>query len=180
MTAPANRARARFSTDSRSALFPPSAEPRVVLPLPAAAAHVTVRDAAAALGVSVPTLRRLLRAGAPQAVQGRRGRGRRALIDVVAVRAWRAAQSGREGDFADVLRIVAGDVPKILAESAWRAFLDVNATDKRQIAGALGAAWYLGATAVRDYLTHFGCELPEIAEAPKEIDQLLRHFKRFR
>lgn len=78
------------------------------LPLPAAARE---------LGVSVPTLRRWLRQGAPQAARGRRGRGHAATIDPEQVRAWRAgARSG--ADAGRLLAVLSADAPGLAVEAA--------------------------------------------------------------
>lgn len=70
-----------------------------------------IEQAAQALGVSEVTLRRWLRAGAPQAARGRRGRGHVALIDPAEVRDWQAGRraAGDAGQLlADLQRDAAG------------------------------------------------------------------------
>lgn len=74
-----------------------------------------IDKAAAELHVSVPTLRRWLRAGCPQSQRGRRGRGHAALIEVQAVRDWRDG-SKAAGDAGRVLAELAAVAPEIAVE----------------------------------------------------------------
>lgn len=131
-----------------------------------------VPEAAEALGVAESTLRRWLREGAPQARRGRRGRGRAALVDVQAVRAWRRAEGGE-----DALRALAGEIPELLAGAMHQAFTLSDGPHKKALAGALAGAWYLAATAVTDRLRRDVSELPEVATVPEKIAALRSIFR---
>ena len=80
-------------------------------------------EAARALGVSTSTLRRWMQAGAPVARRGRRGRGCRALLDPVAVQAWR---EGERGDADAALRDLAGRLPELIGDAMAEAFRNGN------------------------------------------------------
>ena len=69
----------------------------------AAAPQLPLDQAALQLGVAPVTLRRWIAQGAPVARAGQRGRGRRALVDPVAIAAWRAAPAAVEGPIAPTL-----------------------------------------------------------------------------
>lgn len=130
------------------------------VPLPAAA-----RD----LGVSVPTLRRWLRQGAPQARRGRRGRGGYALVDPRALAAWRA--SGKASDDAAIIAL-ASEVPELVADAVADAFRQTEGPHKRACAGTLAATWYVVTVALMDRLRRDVPELRDPDTVPREIDHL--------
>ena len=146
---------------------------------------VTIEVAAGELGVGVKTLRRMLREGAPQARVGRRGRGRRALLDVNAIAAWRASRNGTAGEpNCAALEVLAAQIPDILADAAWRAFGFVEsdplltARARRALVGALLFAWTEGSTGLRERIAR---DAPNVAVQltvePEKIGQLARHFR---
>jgi hypothetical protein len=153
----------------------------------AAQAAVTTRadnllpiDAAAvALGVNVATVRRWLRVGAPQAVRGKRGRGGAALLDLSAITAWRACRNGTSSPTA-ALEAFAAQMPEVLAGAIWRVFLlcQDKPLDRRTLPGALAAAWYATATALRDRIAIAAPSVPEISVTPPPIEQLMRQLMR--
>ena len=123
-----------------------------------------VADAARELGVSVPTLRRWLRAGAPIAHRGRRGRGCAALVDPVAVASWRRQEGG-----TDALLAFAGRIPEIVAAASMATFREVDGPHKRAFAGALAAGWYLCSLALLDALRADGLEVSGPDRKPEAI-----------
>ena len=123
-------------------------------------------EAARALGVSTSTLRRWVRDGAPVARRGRRGRGCRALVDPVAVQAWR---EGERGDADDALRELAGRVPEMVGDAMAEAHR--LAPDKRGAAWVAVAAWQLTIGAIFDHLAEQIDDLPE-PEVPEQIERL--------
>lgn len=129
-----------------------------------------VPAAAAALGVSVPTLKRWIGRGAPVARRGRRGRGCRTLIDPEAIRAWRQAQDADRAQVEAVLRTLAGRVPELLAEAAAEAFR--LAPDKRGAAWTACAAWQLSVAAVLDDLRACGADISDPDAIPESIERL--------
>jgi hypothetical protein len=132
-----------------------------LLPLP---------EAARALGVSTPTLRRWLRAGAPQTRRGRRGRGGHALLDPAALAAWRQRQAA---GVAISARELAAWLPEAAAARTWTTFTRLDGPHKRRCAGALAGAWFEITTAVLDELRRADPSIPELADVPEPIDRLL-------
>ena len=130
------------------------------VPLPAAAAE---------LCVSVPTLRRWLRQGAPQARRGWRGRGGDALVDPAAISAWRGSHAAV--DHAD-LEVLAGELPELVAAAVADAFQRVEGPHKRLVAGVLAGAWYVITTALLDRLRRDVPHLRDPDALPREIDRL--------
>ena len=128
-------------------------------------AVMPIDQAAAELSVSVPTLRRWLRDGAPVARSGRRGRGCRTLLDVEAVRAWRRAEGG-----SDALLAFAARVPELLAVAAATAHR--NAPDKRDGAWCLCAAWQLAVGLILDAIRADGAHVPDPESIPEAIERL--------
>jgi hypothetical protein len=123
--------------------------------------------AAAALGISVPRLRRLIAAGAPVARRGRRGRGGAFLVDAEAVRRWQAA-GGRDAR----LHAFAADVPRVVAEACAESFAQVTGPHKRATAGVLAGAWYVVTIAI---LGRLRAELPELTDptvVPESVERL--------
>lgn len=128
------------------------------LPLPAAAVE---------LGISEPTLRRWMRQGAPVTRQGRRGRGRVALLDPVAVRRWRAPGKAAGID----AQVLAAAIPELVAAATWQAFIAMNGP-KRLVAGTLAATWYDISSALLDHLRESHHDVPEISALPLAIQRL--------
>ncbi|MDQ5978256.1 MAG: hypothetical protein QG602_1230 [Verrucomicrobiota bacterium] len=129
------------------------------LPLPAAAVE---------LGISEPTLRRWLRQGAPVTRQGRRGRGRVALVDPVAVRRWRAPGKAAGID----AQVLAAELPELLAAAVWQTFVTITGPHKRPCAGELAAAWFVMTHAALDRLREHDAAVPELAALPESIARL--------
>lgn len=140
---------------------------------------VPLEDAARELGIAAPTLRRWLRAGAPQERRGRRGRGGAALLDVRAISAWRASREGAVPP-TELLRVLAAEIPELLALAAWEVFGETPDAHRRAVAGALSAFWYRASTALRDRIASDAPDVPEVATVPAQIDQLMRHFRPIR
>lgn len=132
---------------------------------------VSIPDAAAALDVSEATLRRWIAAGAPQARRGGRGRGRAALVDPHAVAAWHRAQ-GPQARPMDTLETLAADLPDVLAQAAWAAFMECDGPQRRQLAGVLAAAWYLAACAVADRIRRDAPDIADPEHLPEPIERL--------
>jgi hypothetical protein len=126
------------------------------LPLPAAAD---------ALGVTVPTLRRWIRAGAPLARRGRRGRGRQALVDVRAIEAWRASQ-------APTLAAAAAGLPEVLAAVVERAVLEADGLPKARMAGWAAGLWYSCSVAVLDSLRQHDPAVGDVSTVPLAVERL--------
>jgi hypothetical protein len=130
------------------------------VPLPAAARE---------LRVSVPTLRRWIRAGAPQARRGRRGRGGRALVDPAAIVAWR--RFGKACDDA-ALVVLASELPELVAAAVWQSFVNVEGMRKAPVAGVLAGCWYVVTVALLDRLRRDVPELCDPDVVPRQIDHL--------
>ena len=128
-----------------------------------------VTAAAAELGVAPVTLRRWLRAGAPVAKRGGKGRGRATLIDPQAIRAWRDQTSPEA--FAMAL---AGKIPELVAEAVDRSHALVQGPTKRASAGVLAGAWLLVAAGLLDELRLTAPAIPELRIVPEKIDRLRR------
>lgn len=132
----------------------------------------STEEAARELRVSEPTLRRWIADGAPVARKGRRGRGCQTLIDPLAIRAWRAAQSADPEAVEHVLRDLAGRVPELVAGAIAEAFR--ACPSKRDPAGLawMGAAgWALIVGAFLDLLHE---RLPDLDEPaiPESVERL--------
>lgn len=128
------------------------------------------RQAAHELQVHPATLRRWLREGAPQVRRGRRGKGGAALIDVAAIRAWRG--QGAASATTIPARVLAAEVPELLASAICEVFHAIDGPHKRACADVLAAAWYSGACALRDRLAEIDPAIPEIDELPEQIAHL--------
>jgi len=133
---------------------------------------VPIPDAARALGISPATLRRWIRRGCPVAVRGRRGRGLAALVDPVAVRAWRLA-----GEREATLMALASALPDVLAQSVADAFAQTSQScstggERRRVASALAACWYVTATALMDHLRDQCPAVPDLTRLPERIEAL--------
>ena len=125
--------------------------------------------AAAELGVSVPTLRRWLRQGAPVAHRGRRGRGGRALVDVRAVRAWLgSSEAGAHRD----LEVLAAELPELVAGAVAESFARLENVNKRQVAGVLAGTWLLVVYALLDRIRRDVPGLPDPSVLPEKIVHL--------
>lgn len=125
-----------------------------------------VPEAAVELEVSEVTLRRWIASGAPVARRGRRGRGGRTLVDVQAVRAWRASQRV-------TLAAAAAGLPDVLADALADALEQADGLPKQRTAGLLALAWYLAATRCMDHLREFDSAVPDVADPlPLAVEQL--------
>ncbi|MFT4196759.1 MAG: hypothetical protein QM601_02410 [Pseudoxanthomonas sp.] len=139
-----------------------------------------VDDAARALGVSSPTLRRWVGQGCPRLRAGHRGRGHTTLFDLGAVRAWQAGRGGQQPDVkraaADALLAFVVELPDLLAVAAADAHQAMP--DKRDAAFALCAAWQLAVNSVQAKCRRLGVEMPEVETRPVEIERLRKLIKR--
>jgi len=133
---------------------------------------VPVHAAARELGCSATTLRRWVRAGAPVARRGRRGRGCTTLVDPAAVSAWRKAQAGEEA-----LRRLAGEMPELLADAMEEAFRLVEGPTKRQSAGVIAGCWYMATSTILDRMREEIPDLPEVNSTPDKITKLRSIFE---
>lgn len=127
-------------------------------------------EAAAALDIHPATLRRWIDAGAPVARRGGRGRGKRTLIDVPAVQAWRGQRA------SDL--VFASEIPELLAEAAWTAFRLTEGNDKARIAGVLVGTWTVATTTLLDHLRERDSEIPALAVTPEKIERLRAIFSK--
>ena len=127
--------------------------------------------AAQSLGKSPATLRRWVRAGAPVARHGGRGRGRAALFDPLALVAWHRGRSDQSQP-NDALRVFAAEVPEMLARSVWLSFCDAIGPHKRACAPLLSAVWYNCATGVLDRMRANCSDIPELTTIPELIERL--------
>lgn len=116
-----------------------------------------IDKAAAELQVSIPTLRRWLRAGCPQAARGRRGRGHRALVDPAAVLAWRAG-SRPQGDVGQVLTDLQRDAQALAVDCC------IEVLGRHSIKTATGAEHRLLHSAVADLGRTFADAVMQWAE----------------
>jgi hypothetical protein len=122
-----------------------------------------LQQTATALGISVPTLRRMKRKpGFPIARPGRRGRGNAELFDPDAIRAWQA-----QGDAAAALRAVAGRIPELLAKGAWDSLKHVEGRPKRDAAAVLAANWAITVDIVLEALG-----APPATAVPELVERL--------
>lgn len=137
----------------------------------------TIARTAHELGISPRQVRRDIRAGAPVAQRGARGRGRQTLLDVAALAAWRRCRGGEHA--TDRLRVIASEVPEIVAGAIYDAFAQIEGSHKRRCAGALAAAWYLACNAILDRLRVDCPEIAEISTLPEKIDRLRHIFGEF-
>lgn len=137
---------------------------------------VPIDIAADQLGVGVVTVRRMLRAGAPQARRGRKGRGGQALLDVNAIAAWQASRNG-SGDHVAALEAFAAQMPEVVADEIWRVFLLCRdkPPDRRTLPGAFAALWYAISKALRDRVAIDVPSVADITETPPQIDHLMRY-----
>lgn len=131
---------------------------------------LTLASAAQALGISQATLMRDIRAGAPVARLGSRGRGRRTLVDPEAIASWRRSRSAPRPD--DRLALLAAEIPSLLAAAMHAAFVQIEGPHKRASAGTLAAAWYLATVALLDRLRTDVPAIPEVSTVPEAIDAL--------
>ena len=127
-------------------------------------------QAARVLKVSVPTLRRWLREGAPQVRRGRRGRGGDTLVDVQAIAAWRACRHAPVDHAA--LRVFAAELPELVAHAISGAFERMDGLPKARMAGAMAGVWYAVTAALLDHLRTSAPTIPELATVPASMDRL--------
>lgn len=133
------------------------------------------------MNVHPATVRRWLRAGAPQVRRGRRGRGGGALVSVPALQAWRAGRrepcgASIERERADLV-ILAAEVPELLAGAVFEAFCEIEGPRKRLMGEPLALAWYLATTATLDRLRRDCPAVPELQPIPPEKIEYLRRLK---
>lgn len=128
---------------------------------------LSIAAAAAALGERRGTIERWIREGAPVVQHGTRGRGKRTLVDVVALDAW------RNGTRCEVLLLeLAAVVPDLIADAIDGAFCAVSGPHKRALAEPLSAAWYVASVALLDRLRRDAPAIPELSAVPEKITRL--------
>lgn len=136
-----------------------------------ASAAVPLPEASRAFGVSVSTLRRWIDSGAPVVSPGGRGRGRHTMIDLAAVRAWRAGRSAlQDDDQADsraalaLVKILRKKLPGAIAKALVK--VDGSTIDGQPAWRALGIFRHGSAA---------GLELLAWEEICATLDLLLEH-----
>lgn len=127
--------------------------------------------AARELGVSSSTLRRWIRAGAPLARRGRRGRGRAALVSVEAVASWRASYAVAERPGVSVIPDFSA-VPDILGDTISEILDRADGLPKQRIARMLCELWYVSAFRVMDHLREIDPATPDVSAVPLSIERL--------
>lgn len=130
-------------------------------------AALPVPQAAAALDLSVVQLRRLLRQGAPVARRGARGRGRATLVDVQAVRAWRASQHV-------TLAAASAAIPDVLADALAGSLEQSDGLPKQRLAAVMAGVWYAASVAVLDHLRRFDPGVADVTARPLAVERLLK------
>lgn len=132
-----------------------------------------IEQAAEVLGVRPGTLRRWVAEGCPH-VPGRRGRGHAALVDLVQVRAWLGTRNAHDPGLirSGMAQELAAQLPAVLADAAFAAFVEIDAPAKRQFAGPLTYAWAFMASAVADHLRAQCPDVPEVTFIPEAIERL--------
>jgi hypothetical protein len=130
--------------------------------------------AAAELGMSVPGLRRAIRAGAPVARRGRRGRGNSCLVDPAAIVAWRGSAVTEEAKQLIARGTACESLPDVLADALFqiwqsRAF-DALGLKPWQAARLLAYCWHDCAHTVRDHLQ---------LEAPLTVPEKINALRQF-
>lgn len=129
-----------------------------------------LREAARALAISESSLRRWIARGAPQAKRGGRGRGRSALFDIEAVRAWRRSQTGASG--SDALRCFAGEVSQLTANAVAECFVAIEGAHKRACASVLAGAWYVVTSRLLDRLRRDCADIGDVSAIPESVERL--------
>lgn len=93
------------------------------------------------------------------------------MLDVEAIRAWRAMQTRRHVA-SDVLTAIAGRVPVLVAGAVDEAFKAAEGPHKRALGDPLALAWYLVVVRLTDEMRIHGAHVNEIREAPASIQRL--------
>jgi hypothetical protein len=115
-------------------------------------------------------LLRDIAAGAPVVNRGGRGRGHAMLLDTSAIAAWRRRR--RAARDCDALRVLAAQIPELVADGVMESFVAVEGSDKRRCAGILAAAWFVVANRVLDRIRRDVPDVPEIETVPEAIEAL--------
>ena len=133
---------------------------------------VTLREAAAVLGVPLGTLRKEIeRLGLRPDVPGGRGRGRAARYDLTHIQAHFAARKrGRPSGTVprELTARLAVQISEVLAECAYSIYLR-SGPNKQQFAACLAA---LAAMAIEYTLDELGAPLPDIFYIPDKLAEL--------
>ena len=125
------------------------------------------RAAAVELKVGEATLRRWIARGAPVSRRGHRGRGRATLLDVAAIRAWRAPTTTGVDP-----RILAAVLPERIATALHEAHQHVVGPGKRAAAGVLAGAWHVACCAVTEELRRYDEDILDVGEIPESVERL--------
>lgn len=113
-------------------------------------------EAARALGERRGTVLRWIAEGAPCARRGSRGRGKSTLVDPLALAAWRRSTTAEQQ-----LLAVAAEVPDIVGDAVYEAFVETTGPHKRGAAEPLADAAYLVTVALLDRLRRDAPDVPE-------------------
>jgi hypothetical protein len=137
---------------------------------------IPLAEAAKALGTSVGTLRRWIAAGAPVSRRGRCGRGHATLVDPDTIRAWCALQRAPAGDSQVVraaARVLAAEVPELVADAIYEAYRQVDGPHKRSMGKAMPAVWFAITTCLLDHMRQQADgTIPDPTELPDKMAQL--------
>lgn len=124
---------------------------------------VAVKQAVAALGLKLGTLRRLIDEGMPtvRRASAGGGRGNTTLLHLPTCRQWLAARQ-QPGQSTEALPLqLAAELPHVIGAALDVAGRRIESPSKPELLRLLPAIWWLVATAMRDHLTEHGC--PELA-----------------
>lgn len=131
-----------------------------------------LHQAAAALDIHPQTLRGWVRDGAPVAQRGGAGRGKAALYDVEAIKAWREPGASPAG----LYRVLASELPELIADALYDSFRATAGPHKSDVAGALAGAWYVATLTVLDRLRVDDPSIPELESLPRKVSALREVF----
>jgi hypothetical protein len=94
------------------------------------------------------------------------------MVYVEALAAWRRQRGGAVA--GDALRVLAAQIPEIVAAAVFEAFVEVSGPHKRSSAAVLAGAWFVVTSALLDRLRSECGDVPELNAVPQKVD-MLRH-----
>lgn len=121
---------------------------------------VKLADAAAALGLKLGTMRRLIGEGLPtvRRANAKGGRGNGTLLHLPTVRAWLAARQQPGQSTEALLLQLAAELPHVIGAALDVAGRVLDTPAKAELLRMLPGVWFLASTALRDHLTaEHGC-----------------------
>jgi hypothetical protein len=133
----------------------------------------TIAECALELRLSRRQLQRYIADGAPQLRKGRRGRGGEALLDAAAIVGWLAVQA-RTADGQALLRVLASEVPELVAVQLHRQFVNSAGPHKKAVGRELQLIWGLLTAALLERIRRDVPDLPDAADVPDAIVQIAR------